>query len=83
MELIEHNTMKTMGRKKVTNCCQKTQNKQAAQKVPGKKTFQVSTFDTSISHQDLTISNNHHFRESLELSEIETIENIKYSMVNE
>ena len=66
MELIRHNNMKTMRRKKLEIVVKATEPKDKAKgstKGGRKKTSQVPTFDTSISHQDFMIFISHHFRE--------------------
>ena len=69
MELIRHNNMKTMRRKSQKLWSKDIEPKDKAKgstKGGGKKASQVPTFDTSISHEDLIISNGHHFREPLD-----------------
>lgn len=55
MELIWHNNMKTMRRKKSQTMVKDTKPKykdKGSKEGGGKKTSQVPTFDTSISHRD-------------------------------
>ena len=67
MELKRHNNMKTMRRKKSQTVVKDTKPKDKAKDSTeggGKKTSQVPTYDTSISHRDIMIFNCHHIIES-------------------
>ena len=69
MECIRHNNMKTMRRKKSQTMVKRHKTKRQGYTLHRgwqKKTYQVPTFDTYISHLDLIISNYNHFKESLE-----------------
>ena len=68
--------MKTMGRKKSHKLLLEDIEPTCSTQGGGKKTSQVSTFDTSASHQDLLVSNCYHFRVSLEWGEMKIIANI-------
>ena len=65
IELKRHNNMKTMKRKKSQTVVKNTEPKGNAKGFieGGRKTSQVPTYDTSISHQYLTIFNCHPIRE--------------------
>ena len=72
-------------KKKITNCGQRQRNIKTRLKAPermAEKNFSGPTYDTSISHQDLTIFNFRHIRELSEWSEMETIENTKYNLIS-
>ena len=66
MELKWHNNMKTMRRKKSQTVVKDIEPEDKAKcsiEGGGKKSSQVPTYDTSISHRDLMIFNCHHIRE--------------------